>query len=160
MKKNLKAILITSFTLFTQLAFANTEQMPSFELSCRSQAKDVAVKTYQSCVTENKQKKLAEIRKEYQAKLSDLKKYYDTELKKLSTGSAKSEAQKVQNSEQNKVVHQNGLSRSLPAKSQMTQTLSVQGQNSGVPVIIQQKAVSSSSEDDGSPIEVVEPGQE
>lgn len=160
MKKHLKAIFITSFTLGAQLAFANTELTPSFELSCRSQAKDVAVKTYQSCVTENKQKKLAEIRKEYQAKLGDLKKYYDAELRKLSAGSVNPDAQKNQNSVQNKVAHQNGVTRSLPTKSQMTQTLSVQGQSSGVPVIIQQKAVTASPEDDESQIEVVEPGQE
>ncbi len=160
MSKNLfvRILTISSIICLQTVSFAATtsnENTTSFELSCRSQAKDVAVKTYQSCVTENKQKKLNEIRKEYQTKLNDLKKYYDSELKKLSGNSG----QKNQTQEVTKISNQSGVVRNLPAKNQQTQTQSVQTQSEGVPVVVQQKD-SSESEESSISTESVDAGQE
>lgn len=56
----------------------------AIEAMCKGKAKEVAVETYKSCVTENKQAEISRIRKDYQQKLSELKEYYNKELKKLS----------------------------------------------------------------------------
>ena len=58
------------------------------ELTCRSQAKDIAVQTYQSCITTARKQRVDEIRKEYQEKLTELKSHYDSELKKLAPNSS------------------------------------------------------------------------
>lgn len=55
----------------------------TIEVSCRAQAKEIAVQTYQNCVTQARTQRIQEIRKEYQAKLSDLKSTYDQELKSV-----------------------------------------------------------------------------
>jgi hypothetical protein len=93
--------LFTGFMGFCLLAFLSTDQalaesaiaegtiaegtmaQSTIELSCRAQAKEVAVQTYQDCVTQARTQRIQEIRKEYQAKLSDLKSTYDQELKNL-----------------------------------------------------------------------------
>lgn len=66
--------------VFKIKAFGQT----SYELSCKAQAKEVAVQTYQSCVTEARQQQVDTIRKEYQEKLNQLKEHYNQELKKAS----------------------------------------------------------------------------
>ncbi|MES3038644.1 MAG: hypothetical protein V4736_12125 [Bdellovibrionota bacterium] len=53
------------------------------DVACRIKAKEVAVQMYQSCVTESRNKRIDEIRKEYQEKLAGLKNHYDRELKKM-----------------------------------------------------------------------------
>ena len=77
----MKIVLLVLFA-FSWAQAQNTE----IEVSCRSEAKQAAVKTYQSCVTSSRQQKVDQIRKEYQTKLNDLKKYYDSELSKISGG--------------------------------------------------------------------------
>lgn len=67
--------------LFQNQSFAQN----SIELSCRSQAKELAVQTYQGCVTQARAQKIEEIRSEYQSKLTELKSYYDHELKSISS---------------------------------------------------------------------------
>lgn len=67
-------LILSSFTAKAQ---------NSIELSCRSQAKEIAVQTYQSCVTQARASRVDQIRKDYQAKLSELKAYYDQELKSV-----------------------------------------------------------------------------
>lgn len=54
-----------------------------YELNCRAQAKDIAVKTYQTCVSSVRQKRIDEIRREYKTKLAELKGHYEQELQGL-----------------------------------------------------------------------------
>jgi hypothetical protein len=83
MKKNLSKMayiihIIGLILVFKVKAFGQT----SYELQCKSQAKEVALQTYQTCVTENRQQQIDSLRKEYQAKLNELKEHYNRELKK------------------------------------------------------------------------------
>lgn len=70
--------------LLSQGAFAEA----SFEVMCRSKAKEIAAETYKGCMTEYRQTQLEQIRKEYKEELSQLKNQYDKKLKKLSGKSA------------------------------------------------------------------------
>lgn len=74
------AILVSCFSVSAQ----------TLELTCRSQAKDIAVTTYNNCMTEGRNKHIESIRGEYQQKLKELKSHYDNELKKIDAGSAPS----------------------------------------------------------------------
>lgn len=75
-----------SFTISGLIALfiqVNSAKASPIELTCRSKAKDIAVKVYETCVTKSRNQKIEEIRKEYQGKLNELKSYYDRELKAL-----------------------------------------------------------------------------
>jgi hypothetical protein len=74
-------LVVFSTLTILSLDFARAEG--TIEGSCRAQAKEVAVQTYQSCVNQARTQRIQEIRKEYQTKLSDLKSTYDQELKSL-----------------------------------------------------------------------------
>lgn len=65
------------------LGWQQAQAQENIETSCRVQAKEIAVQTYQSCVTQARTQRIQEIRKEYQSRLSDLKSHYDRELKSL-----------------------------------------------------------------------------
>ncbi len=71
-------------------AMAATES--SAEVVCRAKAKELAIQTYSSCVTEARQAKVEEIRSGYQKDLAALKSKYDKELKKLANKNTKKEA--------------------------------------------------------------------
>jgi predicted Zn-dependent protease len=60
--------------------FAQT-QSPSFELSCRAKAKEIAAETYKSCVTQGRQAEVDKVRQEYQEKIKALKAQYERDLK-------------------------------------------------------------------------------
>ncbi len=117
-------LLTLSFTGFAQQAPSS-----SAELTCRSQAKEVAVQTYQSCVTTARQKRIEEIRKEYQSKLGDLKSHYDSELKKLSPSQTTNSSQnnKVATKQKKSKDNSNNSASTLPKKkNENVQTLPVQ----------------------------------
>ncbi len=89
MKKKTTSTLSTLFILFSAFVFtflfshlALAEN--SFELTCRTKAKELAAETYKGCMTENRQVQLETIRKEYKEELANLKNQYDKKLKKLS----------------------------------------------------------------------------
>ncbi len=82
--KQVLYVLIVSYLGSFLLARAETAN--PFDLTCRSQAKEIAVQTYQSCVSTARKQRVEEIRKEYQSKMSELKSHYDGELKKLAPG--------------------------------------------------------------------------
>lgn len=112
--KNLTFLSLIVFPVLLQAQDA-------IDLSCRAQAKDLAVQTYQSCVTDARGQKIEEIRKEYQTKLNELKSYYNTELKKASGNKAqidapaqrqKSHKTQVRRSE----IPKSGVPKSLPKK--------------------------------------------
>ncbi|HPI41648.1 MAG TPA: hypothetical protein PLJ21_12640 [Pseudobdellovibrionaceae bacterium] len=54
------------------------------ETMCRIKAKEIALNTYSSCVTENKNKKIEKIRDSYKKELQGLKNKYDKALKNIS----------------------------------------------------------------------------
>ena len=85
--------------LFTTNGFAQS----SVELTCRAQAKELALQTYSSCVTEARNNRVEEIRKNYQKELAELKSKYDKELKKMG-GSASASTTK-------------GVTKALPTKA-------------------------------------------
>ena len=88
-----------STILFTTNGFAQS----AVELTCRAQAKELALQTYSSCVTEARNNRVEEIRKNYQKELSELKSKYDKELKKMG-GSSSSTTTK-------------GVAKALPTKA-------------------------------------------
>ena len=125
-----KSNFIVSLALLT-LSFTSFAQAPSSsaELTCRSEAKEIAVQTYQSCVTTARQKRIEEIRKEYQAKLGELKSHYDSELKKLSPSqaAAASQSKKVATKQKKSKENSSSSASGLPKKkNENVQTLPVQ----------------------------------
>jgi hypothetical protein len=86
----------------------------SMELSCKSQAKEVAVQTYQTCVTEARQQQIDSVRKEYQSKLSELKDHYNKELKKAAGKDTSKDTGEVTPTEDN------GSAQIKPVKKTMT----------------------------------------
>lgn len=77
----------TALSFFATILFtANAFTQTSAELTCRAQAKEIAMQTYSSCITEARNNQVEEIRKNYQKELSDLKSKYDKELKKMNGG--------------------------------------------------------------------------
>lgn len=71
--------IIALILAFKVKAFGQTG---SLELTCKTQAKEVALQRYQSCVTEARQQQIDSLRKEYQVKMNELKEHYNKELKK------------------------------------------------------------------------------
>ncbi|AZZ36681.1 hypothetical protein CIK05_07730 [Bdellovibrio sp. qaytius] len=87
--KSVFALAILSISISSMAAVGGG----SFELMCRSRAKEIATETYKNCVTENKQTQIKEVRKEYEQELAAVKNRFENKLKKISKGeSAKSEA--------------------------------------------------------------------
>ncbi len=69
----------------TSIVFASQESsLPvAMENQCRMEAKEIALKSYQSCVSTKKAEQLNLLRKEYQARMNDLKNEYDQKIKTL-----------------------------------------------------------------------------
>lgn len=111
----MKSILFLGFILNFSYSMA---QNTDIEVSCRAEAKQIAIKTYQSCVTSARNQKIDQIRKEYQTKLNDLKKYYDSELNKIS-GSKKSSAKGVSTKLPEKLTP---TAEALPMETQSSNT--------------------------------------
>lgn len=63
-----------------------SQQLPEvMENQCRVEAKEIALKAYDSCVTLKKSEHIENLRNEYQAKLLELKNEYDQKIKELVT---------------------------------------------------------------------------
>lgn len=104
----------TILTFFAIILFTNPSfSQSSAEVTCRAQAKEVAVQTYASCITQARASQVDDIRKSYQKELADLKQKYDSELKKVSGNqkSAKSSAVKAKAPRATK-----GVAKELPTK--------------------------------------------
>lgn len=87
---------------FGSFAFAAPEQLlspvrPSAEIEavCRFRAKEFAVETYRSCVAEEKNSQIDQIKKDYEAKLKALKAQYEAELKKMKAMKEKASVQDI-----------------------------------------------------------------
>jgi Skp family chaperone for outer membrane proteins len=126
-------------TFFAAGALAATES--SSEVVCRAKAKDIAIQTYSSCVTEARQAKVEEIRTGYQKDLAALKSKYDKELKKLANRNTKKEAlavpvtaKELQVQAASKPVK--GVAKQLPTKSASpTEVAPVQSVSEGNKVV-------------------------
>ncbi len=86
--KMLTQIGSTTVFLMTFNFAVGTFAQSSGEFSCRAKAKEIAADTYRTCMTDQRQTQLEQIRKDYKEKLSELKSHYDNELKKISAGGA------------------------------------------------------------------------
>lgn len=78
-------VLVLGTLVFTLLFSKVALGQNSYEMSCRSKAKELAAETYKGCMTDIRQTQIEQIRKDYKEKLSDLKSFYDNELKKLNS---------------------------------------------------------------------------
>ncbi|KHD89654.1 MAG: hypothetical protein OM95_02735 [Bdellovibrio sp. ArHS] len=108
----------TVLSFFATILFgANAfTQQSSAELTCRAQAKEIAMQTYSSCITEARNNQVEEIRKSYQKELSELKAKYDKELKKMGgKKSAKTSSPTVQEVQAARPVK--GIAKQLPGKA-------------------------------------------
>lgn len=82
----MKLSVITLSLLLSLTSFA--QEMSSPDNQCRIQAKEIALKTYQSCITDNRSAKIEQIRQEYSQKIADLKKQYEAQILELKTSTA------------------------------------------------------------------------
>lgn len=111
----MKTVLSFFATIFFSLSAL---PQTSAELTCRAQAKEVALQTYSSCITEARNSQVDEIRKNYQKELSDLKAKYDQELKKMGSGSAKKGRNTAPTAKVQKApVAAKGIAKQLPGKA-------------------------------------------
>ena len=72
-----------SFGLLLGLISSLASAQGSTELTCRAQAKEVAAQAYSGCITEARNSRVDEIRRNYEKDLMELKTKYDQELKSL-----------------------------------------------------------------------------
>lgn len=103
--------------LITVLFSANAFTQTAAELSCRAQAKEIAMQTYSSCITQARNNHVEEVRKNYQKELADLKAKYDRELKKMTGGkpATASAPTKVKQMPASRPVK--GIAKELPVKA-------------------------------------------
>ncbi|WII71565.1 hypothetical protein QJS83_13935 [Bdellovibrio sp. 22V] len=129
----------TILSFFATILFAaNAFTQTSAELTCRAQAKEIALQTYSSCVTEARNNQVEEIRKNYQKELSDLKAKYDKELKKMGGGGAKKAvkngAPTVREVQAPKAVK--GIAKQLPGRGSVnTEAAPIQVVSEGTKVV-------------------------
>ena len=113
--------------LITVLFSANAFTQTAAELSCRAQAKEIAMQTYSSCITQARNSQVEEVRKNYQKELADLKAKYDRELKKMTGGKSAtaSAPSKIKQMPASRPVK--GIAKELPSKATVgTETAPVQ----------------------------------
>lgn len=85
----MKATQLSTITLSMLLSLNSfSQEMSSPDNQCRIQAKEVALKTYQSCIADNRSAKIDQIRQEYQEKIAELKKQYEAQILELKTSTA------------------------------------------------------------------------
>jgi hypothetical protein len=127
--------------LFSANAFS---QSNSSEIMCRGQAKEIAMQTYTSCITQARATQVEEVRKNYQKELSDLKNKYDAELKRIGNNANKSIPKATKNAAAPTAAPKSvkaaepvkGIAKKLPAKNaESSQTLPVQTVSEGTKVV-------------------------
>lgn len=132
-----------SVILFSANGFSQTSS--SAEVMCRGQAKEIAMQTYSSCITQARATQVEDIRKNYQKELADLKTKYDQELKRLNgkVAEANKKGPKVAAPAPVAVAKPlksaqpvKGVAKQLPAKNaQSAETLPVQTVAAGTKVV-------------------------
>ncbi|GEM_PF-1623032 len=74
----------TIAAFFALILFSgNASAQTSAEVTCRAKAKEIAIQTYSSCVTEVRNSQVQSIRTDYQKELADLKQKYDRKIQKV-----------------------------------------------------------------------------
>lgn len=135
-------------TLFAVHAHAQN----SAELTCRSQAKEIAVQTYSTCITQARNNQIDDIRKNYKEELAALKAKYDQELKKMGgvaaektekSGKKKSSGLTLKEVSAQKPTK--GIARKLPTKSGHGDALPIQNVTDGAKVVTANESSSDSA---------------
>ena len=132
----MKSFFFFAVTLFTLHAYAQS----SAELTCKSQAKEIAIQTYSNCMTEARNSQIDQIRKSYKDELASLKSKYDQELKKLGNTPANSSSRKgrkavtVQEAQVAAPRATRGVAHKLPTRTATREALPVQGVTEGAKV--------------------------
>ncbi len=84
---------------------SNNDVSQSIELSCKTKAKDIAMKTYNNCMTEARNREIEDIRTNYKKELHALKSKYEGRLQALNP----EKANQVKATKVNKVIIQQKL---------------------------------------------------
>jgi hypothetical protein len=101
----MQALVIGALTVLLLLvsSTAVNAQTTPVANSCKAKAKQVAADAYRSCVADEKNVQIEQIKRNYQVKMLALKKYYEDQLKKVSGPAAAAEkaddAEKAEKSE-------------------------------------------------------------
>lgn len=133
----------TVFSFFSTLLFSVSavSQSNSAEIMCRGQAKEIAMQTYTSCITQARATQVEEVRKAYQKELTDLKNKYDQELKRIGgSGANKKTAKNITPAPAAKSLKAakplKGIAKELPAKNaESSETMPVQTVSEGTKVV-------------------------
>lgn len=134
------SILLTS--VFSVTAFAQQEAEASPDNQCRIQAKEIALQTYQNCVTEYRSAKIDQIRREYQEKLAELKNQYETQLLELKSEAAITTTKNT--TPANETVESENLTITQPTitlkPAKQDKKFKKTGQPTGQPVVAKKRA--------------------
>lgn len=123
-------------SFFTTILFSvNSFSQSSAEVMCRAQAKESAVQTYSNCITQARNNKVEEIRKNYQKELTQLKAKYDQELKQL--GASKKSKKAMTTTPVTVPTPVKGIAKELPSKApvESMESLPIQNVSNGDKVI-------------------------
>ncbi len=90
------SVFCTSSLCTSLSAFSNVSEpaAPLYEASCKIKAKEAAAQIFRSCMSDEKNAQLEQIRKEFQDKLSEMRVDYEKELNRLSKQKKQNETQK------------------------------------------------------------------
>lgn len=132
----------TVFSFFAIIFFSSAAlPQTAAEVTCRAQAKEVALQTYSSCITEARNSQVDEIRKSYQKDLADLKAKYDQELKKMAAPGKSGRPSGAALKSAPAPVPVKGVAKQLPGKTPvMTEAPSVQTVSEGTKVVTVENA--------------------
>jgi hypothetical protein len=126
MKTVLQFLAITFFA-----SLAGAQQMSaSAEVMCRAQAKEMALQTYNGCITTARNNQIEQIRADYKKEMAELKGKYDKELKKLSAGSAA--GKKAAKNKANPVTVKEVSAAKLPKKTTKGIATQLPGRNEAI----------------------------
>jgi hypothetical protein len=83
---NVLLVVVLVLLAYSSRLFAQTPSSGAgSDQVCRTQAKEVALNAYSTCMAEIRQKQLDSLKDEYESKIQDLKTQYEKELQKLSS---------------------------------------------------------------------------
>jgi Spy/CpxP family protein refolding chaperone len=130
---------VLSFFVTTLFA-ANSWSQTAAEVSCRGQAKEMAVQTYSSCITQARNQQVEQIRADYQKELTALKAKYDKELKGVpgskGADSALTTAAAPKKTASKAAKSHKSVAKQLPAKTTVTaEALPIQTVQEGTKVV-------------------------
>lgn len=85
---------ISMMVISLMLAGKMARAQGSVEVMCRSKAKEIALQTYQNCVTEEKTSRLQDLKSRYKARMSEVKDEFQRELDEINGKQAAAKAPK------------------------------------------------------------------